>query len=127
MNIPLLRKVQTAITMEPSMFDMDNFFGSSEESPCGTTCCIGGWAVTLAHTVHINPVEGRRYRETLSCSCGEQARLDLDLTQSQADELFYLNWGDEFIERYDKAKTPQDRAEVAYHYIDYFIEKYAPQ
>ena len=45
MNTALLLKVKEKILAHPEKFDMRYF---ENETPCGTTFCIGGWAVILS-------------------------------------------------------------------------------
>ena len=45
LNVRLLRRIQKKITKHPELFDMSSW---SHETSCGTSCCIGGWALILS-------------------------------------------------------------------------------
>lgn len=53
MNVILLRMVRDKILEEPRQFNMYDWFNSTlpdggRPANCGTACCIGGWAQTIA-------------------------------------------------------------------------------
>ena len=50
MNVRLLRKVQKHILEEPKRYDQDIVAKASSEAPCGTACCIAGWAEVLGNS-----------------------------------------------------------------------------
>lgn len=47
LNVKLINKVIKHIEEEPRRFDMDCWIYENEEAPCGTSCCIAGWALIL--------------------------------------------------------------------------------
>lgn len=118
MNIPLLLKVKAAILAEPRKFDMNWWFINNEESPCGTTACIAGWAVAI-HGRFKSLKQGYAL-ESHPCRLAERL---LKLDESISRNLFHVeDWPSEFSYRYDRCKTPRGRAKVAADRIDRFIE-----
>lgn len=123
MNTELLLKVKAAILARPEHFDMADWCQVNGEvdleprafsqmaPPCGTTCCIGGWAVAI---VNESP-----YSSRLRMWQGDRA---LELTERQVEKLFFSDgWDMPYASHYRDADTPAQRARVAASYIDYFI------
>lgn len=110
-NNEALREVMIHVTYEPRRLDMGNWASTSQESPCGTTACIAGWAVILrgnlpvvisADKMHLPP--GR--------SAEWEGRELLGLTELEAARLFHV-WNDEVWEVVeDITKGLVNRAEV---------------
>lgn len=99
MNVPLLRKIQEKIKLEPQAFNMYNFDGVSE---CGTSHCIGGWACDIEGTYP---------------STSFRARLLLDLTIEQAGRLFFPD--KEAMKQFGQYDMTPEQAVAR---IDLFIE-----
>lgn len=141
-TIELLKKVKKHILAEPRRLDMDTMGEESDEAPCGTVACIGGWACVL------NYKRPRIYYDF----CGylyvgnemaswERARRILDLSEEEAELLFTepkeaeaytearnngddrapLCWPLSLARRYMEAKTPRGRANASAKRIDLFI------
>lgn len=126
MNIQLLLQVKEQILKEPLQFRMENWF--SDVSPffipnCGTTACIGGWAVAILK--QITPREAALENGVTDFSRNAAARYALLLTEAQAERLFYrTSWPDRFRDDYLWARHNQDMtkaAQVAAERIDHFI------
>lgn len=116
MNIPLLRKVQSAILAEPEKFDMSAFFRKAEKPECGTTACIGGWAIALS--------KNRMPSISMDNSSTNDDRAErlLGLSCEQGWTLLYDRWWPEpFRKQYKKAQTAKQRAEIAAKRIGHFI------
>lgn len=117
MNIKLLRKVQKEILKEPRRFDMQSWFERNSISPCGTTACIGGFAVALSNRwtrlkrgERLMNVEGR-------------ATIYLDIEGFMGPRLFFIsNWPERLKYAYLTAGSPLKRAKVAVKRIDLFIK-----
>jgi hypothetical protein len=130
MNEPLLNQITECILADPSQFNMANWQIPSEDSSCGTTGCIAGWAVWLAM-----PSE-RDYKKNLSailpCDFEPTAQEVLGITWRQGIDLFYVsNWPEEFQYeyfniKYDDKLTVKQRqrrlAKVTARRIQFFIE-----
>lgn len=116
MNIPLLRKVQNAILLNPMAFDMIDWRTDSDYSPCGSTACICGWAAVLA--------DGKRKPAEISRSRACDGTKDLDIRGTS--KLFYASdWPKEFYRAYAEArrvKNHEAAALIAAARIDHFIE-----
>lgn len=124
MNIKLLRQIQAAILAEPDKFDMGNWFCPDAASPCGTSACIAGYAITLGLKA-ATPREGyvawwtSTAHESYSESACKFLRLDYD---KHRDILFFAdNWPQPFKKRYFRARRRSTRARVAAGRIDHFI------
>lgn len=103
MNVELLLKVKEQILKEPPLFDMTTW---SAKTPCGTSHCIGGWALSLYEGVDKNIP----YEEAL------------EIAWTEAGRLFYKDsWPDGLRTDYYLASTDDQRAEVAARRIDLFI------
>lgn len=124
-NIELLQRVKAKILEEPLQFAMEDFFTQEifgfdaprEEIPnCGTAACIAGWAFALDVGKKPESLRARGYST-------REARIRLDLTQTQAGRLFLLiRWPNVYSSRYITAKTPQEQAQIAAERIEHFIE-----
>ncbi len=113
----LLRQLIQCILNDPSQFNMDAWIERDNKSSCGTTSCIAGWVAYL-----VNPEKF----STPACSTDELIRTAaeaLDIYGRTADELWYVvHWPNEFIRKYELAKTPRQRAEVAAARIEHYIK-----
>lgn len=130
MNIELLEKVKTQILAEPRGFDMHKWVGLDGEhetilgEPCGTVCCIAGWAATLSgfSVAYLNAMlddAGRDEEPVFSI-----ARAVLQIDHSDANSLFYSgSWPQPFAGDYKSAETPEARARVAVARIDALIHE----
>jgi DNA-binding XRE family transcriptional regulator len=135
MRIDILRRVQNEIRREPRAFDMEAFvtFDGEHEKicgqPCGTTLCIAGWIAALggASPTTLDRLEDEAELENRDSPTATIARALADLTQAQANELFYLNnWQTEISERFDASASSMERAEIACERIDAFIAQHDP-
>lgn len=112
MKVGLLRRVKLHILEEPRRLDMTlwkSIRWGEDPPPCGTTACIGGWALILSQYQGKGPVD-------------RDAAKALHLTKKQAVRLFYVSfWPPEFKDAYLRAK-PKKRAAIAAARIDHFIK-----
>jgi hypothetical protein len=132
-----LLAVKERILEKPERFEMDHWFGPSK---CGTSCCIGGYALAnLGYRHRAIPVNdgmgGVDIRRYLVSPKGknlgdiykseQEARKQLGLTHVQAKVLFFEeNWPEPFKSDFWKAKDYQSKemaAKVAAARIDHFI------
>ena len=137
MNVAKLLAVKRQILKVPSQFGMTRYFFTDvnhfnnkyelkrEKIPnCGTAGCIAGWAVALEE-FQGSPAEAYK---AYSRSPHRRAQFLLDLTEIEAERLFYLtpsaheSWPPQFREAYQAAKRLRDRARVAARRIDHFIK-----
>ncbi len=115
MNTKLLRKVQRFIKAEPrrlNMYDFGYVTDSKAGPPYGTVACIGGWAVILSDTSKKSNAQKCEAFVNTYQSSHSQARKALQLTESQAARLFYLDqWPSYLHEAYlqDKDQATQAR------------------
>lgn len=86
-NINLLRRIQQQIQESPNTFNMDYW-------ECGTTCCIGGWALRLA---------GEQFN-WFDQDIQRRAAEGLGLTPRQAQMLFHVaHWPKDLRYRHYRA------------------------
>jgi len=128
MNVPLLKKVGQAIMAEPRWFDMTWWIDTtSDKAPCGTTACIGGFAILLSK------IKGRLTEKTWATTANKipqksympryTATVLLDLDKDQAFRLFDINhWPYKFTVAYQAADRPERRAKAAADRIEFFIQ-----
>lgn len=121
MNTELLLKVRDAILAEPLKFDMRDWLAQSENSPCGTTACIAGWAASI-HLGHEKLSETARLFNSNDSDDEFFPEEYLDIGPFEQDILFYKsNWPEPFRSQYLTAKNAADRARAAADRIDHFI------
>ena len=126
MNVELLTRVKEAILREPKQFYMGSWFANDSsyyihyEIPnCGTTACIGGWAVVLGKGFH-NP---READEAIGSRIGREPETQLQLTPEEGNRLFFSeHWPEQFRIAFDTAETPEQRAQIAANRIEHFIK-----
>lgn len=108
MNIPNLRKVMRRIQREPvSVLNMYRFHC---DTTCGAAHCIGGWAQILAGK---KPVYSTAKADAITF---------LDLTEAQAERLFYVvEWPEKFGDGYH-IKSQRVQKTIALARIRAFIE-----
>lgn len=121
MNKLLLRQVAKAIKKHPRQFAMGAYFDSELDNlapagGCGTAACIAGWAIHLS--------KGKdTLRETADLPHGGETAMELlDINMEQRNRLFYLvNWPEDILGEYHKAKSAKRMAEIAVARINRFI------
>jgi len=106
LNVALLEKIRDHILAEPNGFYMQDW-------ECGTTCCIGGWAVKLS-----GQEWNRRTTEP-------ENLLGLSNWKQELSLFYTTNWPKKYEKAYDNAKTPKGRARAGANYINYFIKENA--
>lgn len=124
MNVELLKKIKIQILKEPLQFDMGKWFTLAPGIPnCGTAACIAGWAVALHEG--ITPEAARQSKHAHAAFFISGARKALDISTSMSDRIFFDGyWPEPFCARHQKARSPQERAQVAADYIDHLIAEY---
>lgn len=127
MNVRLLRRIQKHILAEPLRYNQnitiekgkpgqsyreDTNFKQGTLPKCGTTACIGGWALSLSFGARV-------FNFT-------RARRVLGISTEEAEKLFSYTWDNswptKFKVAYNKAKTPRQRARIAFNRIEHFIK-----
>lgn len=122
MNTKLLLKVKAAILAEPLKFDMAAWFAPEKKSPCGTTACIAGWAISLDRKwKRLKPglSQMRHFYFRPEKLAGEAIGIDFD----QTERLFFrCNWPPGMSHAYVHETTARGRARIAARRIDHFIK-----
>lgn len=137
MNVRLLRRIQKQILKEPKQFEMHQWFvfQGVNVPNCGTTACIGGYAIALS--TKQTPLEAARHISTkqfgkTKCDLSDRskqkvettARNLLGLTEEQGDRLFLEpDWPYKYRynSRGEAIVTPKAKARNAVRRIDLFI------
>lgn len=143
-TINLLRKVEKQILDEPRRLDMNQWGITNEPNEqfpaCKTQGCIAGWTCmlsdkglwkSLVQKSRSGDYTERRLDMFLPGFVpSEKAAKLLNLTEKQADNLFYFKlwksgvsgWPEKYSNAYDKAKTPAGRARATVNRIEHFIK-----
>jgi hypothetical protein len=137
MNVKLLRRIQKHILAEPKRFRMLDWIEKQTATDptyiaddservsfpkCGTVACIGGWAVLLSKKKPSRThYEGFRAAKLLGLN---RPHGHLDRVRStDSERLFFTEaWPIDFSMKFNRAKTPEDRARIAAKRIDHFIK-----
>lgn len=103
MNVALLKEIRKHILAEPSLLNMDDWVMETKQSSCGTAGCIAGWACCLVEMKKT----GKDFAEVSSWFVdkwlGDQGTELLELTERQAEELFYVpNWPRDLSNQYNE-------------------------
>lgn len=106
MNKVLIQQVIEAIESDPEHFDMSDFFGYS--GGCGTTACIAGWAIYLAHKDKQELPE--LTRPYYAGGTASEAIHLMEISPSTAGYLFYTTF---WPSRYNQLKNHQPTWQVA--------------
>lgn len=126
-SIKLLRQVKRAILANPDFYYQNRWV--SDISPCGTTCCIAGWADFVvngkeAHTARakelfVGPWEQWKHAGKWMRVAAEA----LDITPEEAERLTEgsSDWPQHLREEYGAAPSNKKRAVVAAKRIEHFI------
>ncbi len=119
MNIERMRAVQKAILAEPEHFDMEEFF---KESDCGTFACIAGFAVAVERRQLVAKFNLKNFYVS-GKTTSEYAIEFLELDYKESGYLFHdMGWPQQFRDRYRKAITAKERAQIAVDRIEHFIK-----
>lgn len=111
MNLELLKKVRQQIEDHPELHSQ---FSYGVRTPCGTTHCIAGWALSLSgvdlkwtEEGYLDWVE----RDGVSTHPGEVARELLGLTREEGDTLFLALDSEFALRNLDDAIEAAERGE----------------
>lgn len=157
MNVKALREIADYIKVHPKHFLMESWvtlppltrsaaeddIDESEfvrkvigrevdEPPCGTACCIGGWAVALhprrAMNVAREMGDSAGYHPKVSAECGlsednfEIEEVAMEMLNLPNRSLFFTSdWPAKLSARYDSAPTARTRAKVGAEAIEAYI------
>ena len=126
-SIKLLRQVKLAILAAPEFYAQNKWV--SNIAPCGTTCCIAGWAdfVVNGKKAHNARAEqllvGSWEQWTVSAAWQQVAVEALGITPDQAERLTdsASEWPAGLDDEYGSADGSKGRALVAAKRIEHFI------
>ncbi len=124
LDTKLLLEIKDRILAEPHLFDIGEW---SEERPCGTVCCLAGWAYLLKHGSLITEDQTGPPYLTFS----ERGAATLGLDRYQGNGLFHVSsWPDPYRTRMlaayqtnDNAQCRRDQALVAAELIDAIVDR----
>lgn len=119
-NTELFEKIKQHILEKPRRYDQGEWGKPQPDVPCGTACCIAGWAAILGGINTHEELRGSRMRGFDPDIAAEL----LGLTEDESDVVFDANgmaWAEDYGDRLREAKTPEERADAAAEYIDHII------
>ena len=127
MNVKLLKKIQKAILAEPLRFNMDHWIDTdNRQAPCGTTACIGGFAIILSDLKgKITAPKWTSAAESHEHMWGvmRYASQILEIDDAAAMRLFgEEDWPITFRNSYQSTQSPHARARIAVKRIQHFID-----
>lgn len=131
-----LRWVKKQILSEPKQFLMSDYFANEEDVQqnsipdaaskipnCGTAACIAGWLA--CKNLGLTPNHARSI-ESSRLLTGFDARAiageELQLNDVDSDLFNVIYWPIKYRHRWDRAKTPVQRAKVACSLIDAILD-----
>lgn len=113
LNIELLTKIKEQILREPERFDMSCFFDEEDDpfppftddgSYCGTSACIGGWAIFLSDKKLNSPGE----------HMDDKAQALLGFPKRELTSLFYANcWPEDLRDEYYSLHRERDKLSLS--------------
>ena len=143
LNIELFKKIRDKIASVPTAYDQEEFGRPEESAPCGTACCIAGWACVLGGALPLDVVRHAAIADPLNREKGlyklipKRAAKLLGVSRQEADVLFtpmpqgeYDDeegiesrppWPEPFSDQWEFASEEQ-RADIAVDYLDHIIE-----
>jgi hypothetical protein len=148
LNIELFKAIREKIATTPAAYDQETWGRRDGSAPCGTACCIAGWACVLNGDVSIEDAralgwdgeigadgisDGRHVSDvasealglsaddadTLFTSLPEGEREDYD---DDGNDVFACGWPEPFATNWRLSSSDSERASVAVAYLDHIIE-----
>jgi hypothetical protein len=121
-NKELFEKVKQHILTDPRRYNQRRFGEVSDDAPCGTACCIAGWAIVLSG--------GATHKDA---QLDFEHRLDafdtgaalLGLSDEEAEAVFCAygeDWPEPFKTDFSEATNRHGKAKAAAAYIDHIIK-----
>lgn len=129
LNIELLKKVRRKIKSTPYAYDQGDDIRKSHRAPCGTACCIGGWADILSAPTKIE--REKRMAGNVSLNRGANAlglkgRDFYSEIHTERGVLFdgdpATRWPKPFCTQWRQARTYAQRSAVAVAYLTHIIK-----
>ena len=148
LNIELFKKIRDKIASVPAAYDQEEYGRPEQSAPCGTACCIAGWACVLGDAVPLDVVRHAaigdqenidrglyklipaKAEELLGISPEEahvlftsmpQGEYDEDEDEDEDTEFLRPAWPEPFSYQWEFASKEQ-QAEIAVAYLDHIIE-----
>src|SRR5437870_911238 len=129
-NVELFQRVKAKILEAPLAFGMGWYWGTDDESPCGTTQCIAGWAALLHKGIAPSEYRGVRKSQDQSDLVMEVCNpvpigmlLGLGKNTIEYNKVFCSEeWFQPFKDKFVDALCSGDRslqAQIAADYIDW--------
>lgn len=129
LNIELLKKVRRKIKSVPYAYDQGYAFRASHLAPCGTACCIGGWADTLSapsFAERRKRMAGAIRLNRAANKLGLKGRDFFSEFSTERGVLFDGNpgraWPEPFCSQWRQARTYESRSAVAVAYLTHIIK-----
>lgn len=129
LNIELFKKVRRKIKSAPYAYDQGDVVRESRVAPCGTACCIGGWADILSA-----PTAAERRKRMAGDVSLNRAANTLGLRGKDFHSELHTErgvlfdgdpgqrWPEPFRSQWRRARTYPQRSAVAVAYLDHIIQ-----
>lgn len=89
LNVELLKQIRDKIASTPDAYDQMVYGRPDHTAPCGTACCIAGWACVLSGRYSVEDIRKARDAEyVVKERISETAQELLGLSENEADTLF---------------------------------------
>lgn len=111
-SIKKLRAVKAAILAEPELYDQSKWIGT-KENPCGTPCCIAGWAVWLNSP--------KKYKQLASQSHCSANAAESVLGINDSDRKLFIYWPKRFETALRKSTSAAESASICALRIEHYI------
>lgn len=130
LNKRLLRKVRNRIAEIPESYNQNYFWLDDRDAPCGTVACLAGETIIASKpTVQAGIKSLRRYsnecRLIIEHPIARRAAKLLGLTDDERRIFDGVGngWPQPYKGRFQRASTPNQRAQVAVAYLDECLKR----
>src|SRR5678816_1005791 len=127
LNFALFQKVITKLQTAPEAYDQTTAVEDSNEAPCGTAACIGGWADILSAST-IAETQQRMRRVSLDRAADSLGLDGADWSGEFTTERAILfdggpgqSWPEPYCDQWKRARTLKQRARVAVRYLKHIV------
>lgn len=128
LNIELFKKVRRKIKTTPTAYDQRDDHRKSRYAPCGTACCIGGWADILSAPTKAEREKRMAGEVNLNRGANALGLKGRDFYRELTTERAVLFdgrpgqvWPKPFCDQWRRARTYAERSAVAVAYLDHII------
>lgn len=145
-NIELFMAVRDKIAATPEAYDQAIWGRHEDDAPCGTACCIAGWACVLGGVVSPEEIrdtgasgvigqigEGRNVGDLAEVALGlseqegnvlftSMPEGEWDNFDNDGNDIYSGGWPEPFGSQWRNAVGDEERARAAVAYLNHIIE-----